>query len=81
MVSFVERRINSRHLVRIPGVILRGRDLHVDCTVRDLSAAGIGLLLPHRIPLPVEFELTFNRVTSHCVAVWRHTERMGLKFA
>jgi hypothetical protein len=77
----VERRINSRHLVAIPGAILMGRDSPVDCTVRDLSATGIGLLLPDRAPLPVEFDLTFNRVTSHCVAVWRHTERMGLKFA
>jgi hypothetical protein len=77
----VERRINSSHLVRIPGSILMGRDSHVDCTVCDLSAAGIGLLLPDRIPLPVDFELTFNRVTSSCVTVWRHPERMGLKFA
>ena len=77
----VERRINSRHLVAIPGAILMGRDSPVDCTVRDLSATGIGLLLPDRAPLPVEFDLTFNRVTSHCVAVWRHTERMGLQFA
>ena len=77
----VERRINSRHLVRIPCAILMGRDSHVDCTVRDLSAAGIGLLLPDRIPLPTKFELTFQRVTSSCTTVWRHTERIGLKFA
>jgi hypothetical protein len=77
----VERRINSRHLVRIPGAILMERNSPIDCTVRDLSATGIGLLLPDRIPLPVEFELTFNRVTSSCITAWRHTERMGLKFA
>jgi hypothetical protein len=76
-----ERRINSRHLVRIPGAILVERDSYFDCTVRDLSPAGIGLLLPDTVSLPAEFDLTFDRVTSHCITVWRHTERMGSKFA
>jgi PilZ domain len=77
----VERRINQRHLVRIPSAILMERDSAVDCTVRDLSATGIGLLLPDTVSLPAEIDLTFNRVTSHCKTVWRHTERIGLKFA
>jgi PilZ domain len=77
----VERRINSRHLVRIPGALLMERASPVDCTVRDLSATGIGLLLPDMVPLPAEIDLTFNHVSSHCLIVWRHTERMGLKFA
>jgi hypothetical protein len=77
----VERRLNQRHLVRIPGAILIERDSPVDCTVRDLSATGIGLLLPDTVSLPAEIDLDFNHVTSHCKTVWRHTERMGLKFA
>jgi hypothetical protein len=77
----VERRLNQRHLVRIPGAILIERDSPLDCTVRDLSATGIGLLLPDTVLLPAEIDLHFNHVTSHCKTVWRHTERMGLKFA
>ena len=77
----VERRINQRHLVCIPSAILMERDSPVDCTVRDLSATGIGLLLPDTVSLPAEIDLTFNHVTSHCKTVWRHTERIGLKFA
>ena len=77
----VERRINSRHLVAIPGAILMGRDSPVDCTVRDLSATGIGLWLPDAVSLPAEIDLTFNHVTSHCKTVWRQPERIGLKFA
>jgi hypothetical protein len=77
----VERRINPRHLARIPGAILLGRDSFVDCTVRDFSPAGVGLILPDPVSLPAEFDLTFNHVTQHCITVWRHTERMGLKFA
>ena len=76
----LERKINPRHLARIPGAILLGRDSIVDCTVRDFSPAGVGLILPDTVSLPVEFELTFNHATQHCIAVWRRTERMGLKF-
>ena len=57
------------------------RDSPAGCTVRDLSAAGIGLLLPNTVSVPAEIDLDFNHVTSHCKTVWRHTERIGLKFA
>jgi PilZ domain len=76
----VERRSSSRHLARIAGTILLEGDSVVDCTVRDFSAAGVGLLLPDTVSLPTEFDLTFNHVTQHCITVWRHPERMGLKF-
>jgi hypothetical protein len=62
------------------GAILLGRDSVVDCTVRDFSAAGVGLLLPDTVSLPAEFDLTFNHATQRCSTVWRHTERVGLKF-
>ena len=76
----VERRCHSRHLARIAGAILREGDSVVDCTVRDFSTAGVGLLLPETVSLPAEFDLTFNHVTQRCITVWRHSERMGLKF-
>jgi hypothetical protein len=76
----VERRINPRHLARIPAAIVLERGSIVDCTVRDFSPAGVGLILPDTISLPAEFDLTFRHATSHCITVWRHTERMGLKF-
>jgi hypothetical protein len=75
-----ERRINPRHLTRIPGTILLERDSLVDCTVRDLSPTGIGLFMPDMVSLPAEFDLTLNHATQHCITVWRHSERMGLKF-
>jgi hypothetical protein len=77
----VERRINPRHLANIPGAILLERDSFVDCTVRDFSPAGAGLLLPDGVgPPPAEFDLTFDHATQHCITVWRHNQRMGLKF-
>jgi hypothetical protein len=76
----VERRINPRHLARKAGAILLERGTLVPCTVRDFSPAGVGLILPDTVSLPAEFDLTFYPATQHCIAVWRHTERMGLKF-
>jgi hypothetical protein len=75
-----ERRGHSRHLARVAGAILLEGDSVVDCTARDVSTAGVGLLLPDMVSLPTEFDLTFNHVTHLCIAVWRHRERMGLKF-
>jgi hypothetical protein len=76
----VERRTTSRHVARTAGVILREPDALVECAVRDFSPAGVGLSLPDTVFLPAEFDLTFNHATQHCITVWRHTERMGLKF-
>jgi hypothetical protein len=62
-------------------VILLERDSIVECTVRDFSAAGAGLLLPDAVIFPGEFDLTFNNhAARHCVTVWRKLDRMGLKF-
>jgi hypothetical protein len=76
----IERRTTARHLGPLAGVILLDQDSLLGCTVRDFSPAGVGLLLPVAIVLPLEFELTFNRSTNHCVTVWREPDRMGLMF-
>jgi hypothetical protein len=56
------------------------QDSLVGCTVRDFSPAGVGLLVPIAIVLPIEFDLTFNHAAQHCITVWRQPERTGLKF-
>jgi hypothetical protein len=76
----VERRINPRHLVRVSGALSREHDSLVDCTVRDFSPAGVGLWLPDTVSVAAEVDLTFNHLTRRCTTVWRHSERMGLKF-
>ena len=78
-----ERRACRRDRITTQGVIWRDDPYSIVlCTVRDGSPAGAGLLLlPDSVnPLPAEFDLTFDRVTHHCVAVWQHLSRMGLKF-
>ena len=59
---------------------LNQEDSLVGCTVRDFSPAGVGLLVPIAIVLPIEFDLTFNHAVQHCITVWRQPERTGLKF-
>jgi hypothetical protein len=78
-VPLVAARKSPRYLARKAVEISLERDTFVDCTVRDFSPAGIGLLVPDTISLPAEFELTFRQVTQHWIAVWRHTGRMGMR--
>jgi hypothetical protein len=61
-------------------MILLEQDALVECTVRDFSPSGVGLLLPDVVHLPSEFDVTFNHTNHHCIAVWRQLDRMGLKF-
>jgi hypothetical protein len=76
-----ERRANPRGRIATQAVIWRDRYSVVLCTVRDMSSAGAGLLLPDSVsPLPPEFALTFDRATRRCVLVWRQISRAGVKF-
>jgi hypothetical protein len=72
--------MTPRHESPRAGVILLDRDRIVECTVRDFSPAGAGLLLPDSVTLPKEFDLIFDHTTCHCVIVWRQLGRIGLKF-
>jgi hypothetical protein len=76
----VERRMAARHQGPKKGLILLGPDVFVACTVRDFSAAGVGLFLPNAIVLPAEFDLTFDHAKHHCITVWRRPRRIGLEF-
>jgi hypothetical protein len=72
--------MTPRHQSPRAGVILLERDALIECTVRDFSPAGAGLLLPEDVTLPKEFGLTFDHTTRHCVTMWRKRDRLGLKF-
>jgi hypothetical protein len=51
-------------------VILLEQDVLVECTVRDFSPAGAGLLLPDVAHLPAEFDVTFSHA-NHRMATTR----------
>jgi hypothetical protein len=78
-----ERRLIPRHLGFKPALIMLRRDARealFECTVRDFSPAGAGLLIHDAVTLPSAFDLRFDHVTRHCIAVWRQLDRIGLKF-
>jgi PilZ domain len=75
-----EQRRSPRHRSPKAAVILRGRGGGVECTIRDFSRSGAGLLLPDAVTLPKEFDLTFDRTTRHCVVAWQQHDRAGLRF-
>jgi hypothetical protein len=76
-----ERRRNARKRIATEAIIWRGRYSVAPCVVRDVSPAGAGIVVSGGVRrLPPEFDLTFDRVTHHCITVWRHLGRVGLKF-
>jgi hypothetical protein len=78
--KIAERRKSPRHQSPKAGVILLERAFRVECMVRDVSPAGVGLLVPGTIILPDDFYLTFDYVVRRCVTVWRQLDRTGTKF-
>jgi hypothetical protein len=80
MYRGVERRFSPRHQGPKPAVILLEPEALFECAVKDFSPAGAGLLMHDAATLPTAFDLRFDHVTRHCIAVWRQPDRMGLKF-
>ena len=56
----VERRTVLRRQEPKAGVILLERAFRAECMVRDVSPAGVGLLVPDTVVLPDDFYLTFD---------------------
>jgi hypothetical protein len=76
-----ERRAAPRHRTFKAGkIVLHQGASVIDCTVRNISAAGAALSLPNAAAVPVEFELHFDNETRQCIVVWRRLHRMGVKF-
>jgi hypothetical protein len=84
MYRGLERRLAPRRLGPKPALILFGQDAQdalFECTIRDFSPAGAGLVMHDAVTLPSAFDLRFDHVTRHCIAVWRQRDRVGLKFS
>jgi hypothetical protein len=75
-----ERRTVQRHRTLKAGkIILHGASV-LDCTIRNLSAAGAAIAVPNAATVPAEFELQFDGDTRHCTVAWRRMDRLGVKF-
>jgi hypothetical protein len=74
-----ERRMTPRRQSPKDGVILLERAFRLECVIRDVSPAGVGLLLPDTINVPDDFYLTFDYAVRRCIAVWRQLDRVGVR--
>jgi hypothetical protein len=76
-----KKRIASRREVLGPA-LLKGPELRTNCIIRDLSARGARLEVPHSIPLPSEFNLLFLKANTsrHVRLRWRRGDLAGVEF-
>ena len=76
-----ENRIVPRRRILKTGIIkLAGAG--VDCTVRNISDHGAGLLVESLEGIPTDFSLALvsDQVVRPCRVVWRKEKRIGLTF-
>ena len=76
----VERRLVPRHHILMVGKITLAKGVSMDCAVRNFSPAGAALWLKNAVSLPVTFDLHFDKLTRHCIVVWRRPYWMGVRF-
>jgi hypothetical protein len=77
-----ERRATARQRVFKAGSI-EFDGASVDCTIRNLSAAGAALDVTNPIGIPHEITLNIvaRQARRHAFIVWRRERRVGVMFA
>ncbi|HEV3396210.1 MAG TPA: PilZ domain-containing protein [Xanthobacteraceae bacterium] len=79
----VERRAHSRHRTLKAGkIVFNHRFCVVDCTVRNLSAAGARLQVPSTLGIPDDFDLVIEpeKAARACHVAWKDENHMGVTF-
>lgn len=74
-----EHRITTRHRVLKAGTIEFGGGA-IDCTVRNISAAGAALDVTSPLGIPAQFTLVTEGNHLPCRVVWRKEKRIGVTF-
>jgi len=78
-----ERRKASRTRVLRGGVIsFHHLGAVLECTVRNLSAAGACLMVESPVGIPDAFDLVLDREKTprHCRVIWRSPNKIGVAF-
>ena len=78
----LERRRIQRTYVMARAQIILEDSSRFDCTVRDLTVAGAGILSAPMSGISDRFDLTFDGARSlrPCRLIWRERDRMGVEF-
>jgi hypothetical protein len=78
-----ERRAQPRHRTLKAGKIVFNHHFSVvDCTVRNLSAAGARLRVPSTVGIPDDFDLLIEpeRAPRACRVAWKNEHDLGIVF-
>jgi hypothetical protein len=81
-MSMLERRKFQRTQVMARARIILEDSSIIDCTVRDLTVAGAGILATPMTDISDRFDLTFDGARSlrPCRLIWRTRDRLGVEF-
>jgi hypothetical protein len=78
-----ERKPHPRHRTLKPGkIVFDRRSCVIDCTVRNVSAAGACLELPSTVGIPDRFDLLIGpeKYPRPCRVAWKDETRVGVTF-
>ncbi|MBK8907660.1 MAG: PilZ domain-containing protein [Rhodospirillales bacterium] len=77
-----ERRASRRHKTLKAGrIALNNMCSVVDCTIADVSEAGVRLEVPYGVDIPDAFAVTGgDGGYRECAVVWRTNTRIGVRF-
>lgn len=77
-----ERRASRRHKTLKAGrIALNNMCSVVDCTIADVSEAGVRLEVPYGVDIPDAFAVTSgDGGYRECAVVWRTNTRIGVRF-
>lgn len=61
-------------------IILSEKAPRLECTVRNISAAGAALQVSTTVGLPTAFDLVIDGVRRRCHSQWRTDTKIGVLF-
>jgi hypothetical protein len=79
---FVEQRQTPRYRVHAPAKVEAGSEI-LDCTLWDVSKAGVRITIDRPTDVPDEFSLVMSEgaVRRRCVVIWRSDHQIGARYA
>jgi hypothetical protein len=74
-----ERRKDARsRQLKSGSIVLNGATSVLTCTVRNISRAGLCLMVPSPFAVPAAFDLLAGGERRRCAVVWRLRDRIGV---
>ena len=77
----IERRTSQRHpRLKAGSIVFNGLNSVIDCTVRNVSEGGAGLIVANGLMMPSSFRLRAQGEMRRCAITWRRANRLGVKY-